>query len=309
MFRKIRQKLLNPVLWQLDAMQAKLDRIASVLEPQGAQMTIEKDTNNSVDATDLPSGQAVEMEPLLHDFNHYLHELRGIELSRMPKGAKVLLSAGCSGTWYFDWIENEYGKVDKHIGIEYYSPKPDDLPDYVEWISDTVGDMKRVADGSVDMVFSGQNIEHLNLDDLVGFIIESHRVLRNDGWLILDSPNRLITGPLKWLQPDHIAEFTVSEMEEILQVGGFKVINKKGILLMRENVGSSPWSINMAEYQWKDSSGWLRRAINACNKPDDSFVWWVEAQKCTDIINEEQVSAVCERILTMARNERVAREQ
>jgi len=37
MLRKIRQKLLNPVMWQLDAMQAKLDSIASMVESQGAQ--------------------------------------------------------------------------------------------------------------------------------------------------------------------------------------------------------------------------------------------------------------------------------
>jgi len=252
---------------------------------------------------------APEMEPVLCDFNHYLHELRSNELARMPKGASIFLSAGCSGTWYFDWIKKEYGKLDKHIGIEFYMPKPDDLPAYVEWISDTVGAMKGVADESVDMVFSGQNVEHLQFDDLVGFIFESNRVLKKGGWLIVDSPNRLVTSPLKWLHPEHIAEYTVGEMEEMLSTAGFQTEHKKGLLLVRESADQPPWSIGMADCPWKDRNGWLRRAINAYHRPDDSFVWWLEARKQSEAVDKGRVRTVCKRIFDCARQERVEREQ
>jgi len=252
-----------------------------------------------------PSPESSDM--ILSDFNHYLHELRSNELSRMPKGVKVLLSAGCSGKWYFEWIEKEYGMVHKHIGIEYYMPEPDDLPEYVEWISNTVGDMKEVSTESVDCVFSGQNIEHLLFDDLLGFMLESHRVLKKGGWLILDSPNRLVTSQIKWLQPEHIAEYTADEMEEMLLADGFTTINKKGILLMQSSSDVPPWSINMSEYAWKNDNGWLRRAINARNRPNDSFIWWLEAKK-TDNVDKEKLRLVCERIFNFARQERIERE-
>src|SRR5579871_1558444 len=38
------------------------------------------------------------------DVNVMLHQLRSAHLRRMPRVAGTLLSAGCAGLWYFDWI-------------------------------------------------------------------------------------------------------------------------------------------------------------------------------------------------------------
>src|SRR5580692_4621286 len=95
------------------------------------------------------------------DINMLLHRARAAHLRAMPPFAKRLLSAGCSGRWYFDWIEQCYGRVRQHIGIEFYSAKPGDLPDNVTWIANTASNMSDVADASVDLLFSGQNLEHL----------------------------------------------------------------------------------------------------------------------------------------------------
>ena len=56
------------------------------------------------------------------------------------------------GSWYFRWVEDSYGPIKKHIGIELYSPKPDDLPANVEWIQNSVSDMVDIASSSVDML-------------------------------------------------------------------------------------------------------------------------------------------------------------
>ena len=85
-------------------------------------------------------------------------------LADMPSGADTILSAGANGIWYFDWFDQEYGPVKHHIGVEAYMPRPDGLPDSVEWVdADLAGPngVASVASGSVDLVFSGQNIEHL----------------------------------------------------------------------------------------------------------------------------------------------------
>lgn len=83
--------------------------------------------------------EAFGLQPPSIDFNLLLHQSRSALLRAMPSsGVHTLISAGCSGSWYFEWIESRYGYVKKHIGIEYYSPQPSDLPQNVEWIVNTV---------------------------------------------------------------------------------------------------------------------------------------------------------------------------
>jgi hypothetical protein len=87
------------------------------------------------------------------DHNMMIHLGRGALLRAMPPGANRLLSAGCSGTWYFNWVRQCFGDVPEHLGIEYYTPRPDDLPANVSWIPNTVSDMSGVATASCDWCF------------------------------------------------------------------------------------------------------------------------------------------------------------
>jgi hypothetical protein len=126
------------------------------------------------------------MSSAVKDINHLLHDLRSAHLRRMPR-ADVMLSAGCAGAWYFEWIAKQTRHTGRHIGIEFYSPEPPDLPANVEWIANTVGNMSAVADESCDLVFSGENLEHLWPEEVVGFFLESNRVLSPSGWLVVES--------------------------------------------------------------------------------------------------------------------------
>ncbi len=195
----------------------------------------------------------------------------------MPRGAKTLLSAGCAGRWYFDWVAENYGTLRKHIGVEFYAPKPDDLPPDVEWISNTVGDMSGVASGCADLVFSGQNIEHLWPEDILNFLLEAHRVLRQGGALVVDSPNRLVTSAQRWCHPEHIVEFTPDEIRDLLELAGFKVKSIWGLWLCRDPRTGSPLAYN----RMTGVPGWRKsaRVAAAVRDPDNSFVWWATAQK------------------------------
>ena len=80
------------------------------------------------------------------------------------RGARTVLSVGASGAWYFDWFDRAYGAVERHIAVEAFLPRPDELPENVEWLAADLAGPDGVASvdsGSVDLVFSGQNIEHL----------------------------------------------------------------------------------------------------------------------------------------------------
>ena len=204
------------------------------------------------------------------DFNSFIHECRGILLGNLPANAEVVLSAGCSGRWYFDWFENCYGKVPMHIGLELYSPKPESLPTNVRWIANSVSDMRDIADCSVDILFSGQNIEHLFKQDLRGFLLEASRVLKLGGILCLDSPNRLVTVPCKYVQPEHVLELSPQEASLLLDYSGFTVENKYGILdcssSLTTGVGVDRALTPSTEIGYTDSV-------------DNSFIWWLVARK------------------------------
>lgn len=205
-------------------------------------------------------------------FDELIHEQRGKMLGNLPKGAKKFLSAGCAGTWYFDWVAETYGPVDVHYGVELFSPKPDDLPPEVIWIPNSVSDMKDVPSKSIDILFSGQNIEHLYIDDMVGFFHEAFRVVKPGGYVCIDSPNRLITQEVGYTQPQHVLELSKDEIHCLLEASGFRITSTSGIWSGRLNgrVVSDITSL----------SGNVEERVNsAADAPDDSFIWWVVAER------------------------------
>ena len=204
-----------------------------------------------------------------------LHRGRSALLREVPKGAMVFLSAGCSGRWFFDWVEQCYGRVPRHIGLEYYMPRPDALPPNVDWIANTCSDMSGVADRSCDLVFSGQNLEHLWPDEAVGFFLEAARVTRPGGLLVMDSPNRTVTEVLRtWSHPEHTVELTVEEAVEVTELAGFDVSAVKGIWL-----GRDPASLSVLPFQFEDGQALSleERLVGGVGQPEHAFLWWIEA--------------------------------
>jgi SAM-dependent methyltransferase len=225
------------------------------------------------------------------DINHLLHHLRGEALRMLPKGAAHFVSVGCSGTWYFKWIEEMYGRMELHTGIEFYSPCPPDLPANITWIANTAGSMPEINDAVADILFSGQNIEHLWPDDIASFLLEAHRIIKKGGLLVVDSPNRRITAKLGWSHPEHIIELETEEIVELLKLAGFDVERQHGIWLCED-----PDTDTVLPFEHISSNGpWpiVRRVSLAAEQPSSSFIWWVEARKREHI---PQVSKLRERV-------------
>lgn len=216
----------------------------------------------------------------LPDINYTLHDSRSARLRQLPQFSGTMLSAGCAGRWYFDWIEARTGHQGRHIGIEFYSPKPADLPANVEWIANTAGDMNAVANATCDVVFSGENLEHLWPQDVIGFFLESHRVLKQGGLLIIDSPNRLITEPLVWSHPEHTVEVTPAEARRLAELAGFEVTTVKGIWLCRDPRTGRILPLDPAIVD--PDFTYAERLLAAENDPDNSFIWWLEARKASE---------------------------
>jgi predicted SAM-dependent methyltransferase len=63
---------------------------------------------------------------------------------------------------------------------------------------DVVADVtKGLRFTNVEAIFAEHFIEHLRIDDAINFLAESHRVLRDDGWIRLSTPN------LDWVWSTH----------------------------------------------------------------------------------------------------------
>jgi SAM-dependent methyltransferase len=210
------------------------------------------------------------------DFNDLIHHLRGRELTRLPPGASIVLSGGCPNAAYFEWFAEHYPTpIERHLAIELFRDPPTDLPDNAEYVRGNLGDLGPIPDGSVDLLFAGQVVEHLWGDDLAGFLRHAHRVLKPGGRLALDSPNRLITMATGWHMPEHSLEFTPAEARELLGLAGFDVQEMRGLWLCAEPRTGAPLGL----YADPAASTWSieRRCDEAADWPDESFVWWALA--------------------------------
>jgi hypothetical protein len=189
--------------------------------------------------------------------------------------------------------------------VEFYSQKPEALPPEVEWIENTVGDMRDVGNAEVDLIFSGQNLEHLWPDEVIGFLLEAHRTLKDYGWLVIDTPNRFVTAKLAWSHPEHTIEFTPSEAEELLHLAGFAEIRIRGVWLCYDSVAGAllPLSPLSSPARWP----YQARIAAAVGNPEDSFVWWAEARKSPRQPDAVQLASRVREIYTLAWPERVQR--
>jgi len=221
-----------------------------------------------------------------------LHGLRGDALRALPRGATTFLSAGCAGAWYFEWIAQCYPGLQRHVGVEAYSPKPEGLPSNAEWIEASVADMSPVPGASVDLVFSGQNIEHLPEREIGAFLRESHRVLRPGGLLVIDSPNRAITQLIGWFHPEHVLELRVEEARSLVELAGFEVESLHGLWQCYDASTHRVLPLDPGS----DENENQRRVEAAVNDPENAFTWWLTARKTARQGDWQAVEAEVSRI-------------
>jgi SAM-dependent methyltransferase len=92
-------------------------------------------------------------------------------------------------------------------------------------------DLSDYPNDSVDLVYSGQSIEHVPLDVADVVLSEVRRVLRPGGHLALDTPNARVTRLQQstFIDPDHEHEYTHDELSSKLVRAGFEVVEAKGL--------------------------------------------------------------------------------
>jgi SAM-dependent methyltransferase len=92
-------------------------------------------------------------------------------------------------------------------------------------------DLSDYPDGSVDLVYSGQSIEHVPVDVADTVLREVRRVLRPGGTLGIDTPNARVTRlqQAEFIDPDHEYEYTHAELADKLLAAGFEIAEARGL--------------------------------------------------------------------------------
>ncbi len=110
----------------------------------------------------------------------------------------------------------------------------------VEFAFHSMVDLGRYEDGSFDLVYSGQSIEHVTEAEGDEVVREAFRVLAAGGWFCVDTPN----GPAWRLRADepmnhdHKIEYAAPALVAKLERAGFEVVECKGLNLMRRGVAA-----------------------------------------------------------------------
>jgi SAM-dependent methyltransferase len=139
------------------------------------------------------------------------------------------------------------------------------------------GDMTRLgafADGSFDLAWSGQSIEHVDVHAGARMCREVHRVLAPGGFFCLDTPNRGITSIHTrdvgggFVHPEHRHEYRVSELRQVLLESGFEIVDERGICEM-------PATRASGIFRYDDFV--LGNPI--VNEPEDGYIMYFAARK------------------------------
>lgn len=99
-------------------------------------------------------------------------------------------------------------------------------------------DLKGIPSDSVDLVWSGQSIEHVTPEQGMRMCKEAYRVLKSGGRFCLDTPNghvsRIHAATIgnHFIHPDHKIEYTPDQLRLLLLDTGFVIAEEWGICEM-----------------------------------------------------------------------------
>jgi SAM-dependent methyltransferase len=177
-----------------------------------------------------------------------IHESRSRFVRSLPPARRIVdLGGSCQGSRRGAMVELGYPYAFERLTIVDL-PDPDRHELYrsedgpgaervetelgpVEYLYQSMTTLQPIADGSVDLVYSGQSIEHVTRPDARSVYAEVLRVLRPGGLFALDTPNARLTRLQQdeFIDPDHKHEYTHPELSSDLRAAGFAILEAKGM--------------------------------------------------------------------------------
>jgi SAM-dependent methyltransferase len=95
----------------------------------------------------------------------------------------------------------------------------------------SMADLSFADDASVDLVYSGQSIEHVTEVDGDAVLEESFRILRPGGYMAIDTPNARLCRlqQASFIDPDHKVEYLLADLRAKVERAGFDVLSERGL--------------------------------------------------------------------------------
>lgn len=152
---------------------------------------------------------------------------------------------------------DEHGRVETHLGpVTYRYHSMTELDDF--------------AESSVDLVYSGQSIEHVHREEASLMLKSVNRMLRPGGYVAIDTPNARVTRLQQddFIDPDHKYEYSWAELERMIVDAGFEVVSLQGMNYAGESLASGAFDLG----EVAKNSGLYREA-------EDCYILAVLAQK------------------------------
>jgi SAM-dependent methyltransferase len=141
----------------------------------------------------------------------------------------------------------------------------------IRYLYSSMSELSSFEDNSIDMVISGESIEHVSEADADIVCQEVYRILQVGGHFCLDTPNAALTrlqSPDKLIHPEHQKEYYVRELVAKLERWGFEIVELKGITPMVESLRR-----NIFDY------GEMIRNIRLCDNPEEGYLFFIKACK------------------------------
>jgi SAM-dependent methyltransferase len=111
----------------------------------------------------------------------------------------------------------------------------------IEYSFRSMSDLGFLPDSSVDLVVSGESIEHITEQEAEAVCNQVFRILKPGGRFCLDTPNARLTrlqSPTSLIHPEHKKEYLVSELRQMLERHGFLIVKELGINPMPNSIAS-----------------------------------------------------------------------
>ena len=92
-------------------------------------------------------------------------------------------------------------------------------------------DLSGFEDESLDLVYSGQSIEHVSEADGASVLNQVRRILRPGGFMAIDTPNGRLTRMQQdeFIDPDHEVEYTWPQLRDLVSAAGFEIYSAAGL--------------------------------------------------------------------------------